>query len=282
MANFTSTLLHELTNSGMAWTQIIGCFWLFFAFCISNKKFLWQILFVHAVTGFLGSFVENTFLSVKQINPASSVGILLGFNEICWILNESSTAIYSLTKLETILQDKARNYVRIAIGIMLLGYAGCRVAIGILRTNENSVGSDDISAMHSYAFLFLAIIEMIIFCLLAYSTVKHLQSFSDRRIGDLMKTLFTSSIPRFLIIVLNTIVIVICGQFYSSPSQTVKDVNDLAWAIKGSYPIILLFDVLTTKNKLMETAKKSSDPDSYSTHMTSAPKLFSSHAAHKA
>ncbi|KAJ3305145.1 hypothetical protein HDV03_001907 [Kappamyces sp. JEL0829] len=271
MSTFASAFIKQVTTSSMAWNQIVGCFWyavppvyprLLFAFCISNKRFLWQILLVHGMSGLAGMVIEDSFVAMKDIAPTEHLGIMLGLNEIFWILNETSTVIYSLTKLETVLESHVRKYVRIAIGILLLGYGVCRVQIGILRTTQDAVTSPSIQKMHSYAFVFLAVVEMIIFVLLAYCTVQHLRSNPDKRFGEIIKTLFTSSIPRISIIVLNTLLIVICGQFYIDPSQTLTDINSLAWAIKGSYGMILLFDVLTTKNKLMEAASTMQTNDS--------------------
>lgn len=57
----------------------------------TNRNALWMILLAHAFTGFFGSLLENIFLAKKVSNPTENWAILLGLNEINWIIFEAST-----------------------------------------------------------------------------------------------------------------------------------------------------------------------------------------------
>ncbi|KAI8899010.1 hypothetical protein BC833DRAFT_587408 [Globomyces pollinis-pini] len=71
----------------------------------------------------------------------------------------------------------------------------------------------------------------------------------------LLFALLKSSIPRILILVVNSLIIVVIGQL-ASPTPGTRNLNALVWSIKGAYPIILLFDIHTTKDMLMQSKNK--------------------------
>ncbi|KAJ3252676.1 hypothetical protein HK103_001334 [Boothiomyces macroporosus] len=90
----------------------------------------------------------------------------------------------------------------------------------------------------------------------------------NKAVTLLVHTLFKSSIPRFLIITINTFCIAVISFFYASEVFTdsnvaqdpktvtpMQDLNDFLWAIKGTYPLILLFDIHTTKSLIMMSAE---------------------------
>jgi hypothetical protein len=57
----------------------------------ASKTPLWNVLLLHAFTGFFGSLIENVFIAKSISNPSENWSILLGLNEANWIFHESTT-----------------------------------------------------------------------------------------------------------------------------------------------------------------------------------------------
>jgi hypothetical protein len=111
-----------------------------------------------------------------------------------------------------------------------VGFAACRVMIGVFRLQANSVKNEMIDQTHGVAFLFWGIADLILFGLLVQNTISYLSSPDELR--HLVTKLFQSSIPRIFVIIANTLLIVILTQLrVSSTTQA------LFWAIKGTYPV---------------------------------------------
>ncbi|KAI8898791.1 hypothetical protein BC833DRAFT_588386 [Globomyces pollinis-pini] len=135
------------------------------------------------------------------------------------------------------------------LGVCLIIFALLRFNIGRVRFTDNTLNNVAIGKAHSYAFLIWGLTDLIVFGLLIQNTV----SIGSQAVDGILKTLFKSSIPRIMILVINTFIIVILGQIipYNPSGVSLNNLNNLAWAIKGTYPIILLFDMHTTKDMLM-------------------------------
>jgi hypothetical protein len=247
---FGSVFLGVYVNSGLSWVQTVGCIWAIYGFLISNRKRLWQILFVHAITGLLGIFIQTYYWTILIIDEKKNYAILLGLNEIMWIVHESSVVLYSLLKLEPVITRQiVKKSLRISLVLLGILYAGFRIAIGVVRVQNLTAESSLISELHSYAFLCWGFADLVLFGILCKFTLDHWRD-SQKNLGEIFVTLFKSSIPRFLILIFNTFAIVILGH-NKNPSQFDKDLGKLVWAIKGTYPIILLFDLMSTKNLLL-------------------------------
>ncbi|KAI8901438.1 hypothetical protein BC833DRAFT_577723 [Globomyces pollinis-pini] len=253
MSDFGTNLLDTFTKSGLAWVQTTGCIYIIYGFFISNQMPIWRILLAHGVSGLIGIFIENCFVASKLANPDLNIAFLLGINEIMWIIHEASTVYYSFVKLQiAILDPKHKRVLRGILGILFLGFSGCRINIGRLRVMANLTMNTEIAAAHSYAFIFWGLADIVIFGLLAYNIYAQI-SVVNHSTMHLVVTLLKSSVPRLLVLVVNTLLIVIIGQI-SDPNSNIKNLNSLVWAIKGTYPIILLFDIHTTKDMLIHAA----------------------------
>ena len=130
----------------------------------------------------------------------------------------------------------------------MIGYTVFRGLIGYYRVRDNIADSPEVSLATSCAFLFWGIADIVIFALLVVWTSKQMSS--GGWFGATALTILKSSLPRLLILVLNTFVIVILGQI-TKTTQNHQDISNLAWAIKGTYPIILLFDLMATRELLL-------------------------------
>ncbi|KAI8898792.1 hypothetical protein BC833DRAFT_588389 [Globomyces pollinis-pini] len=137
----------------------------------------------------------------------------------------------------------------------LVIFALLRLNIGYLRFRDNTTMNPSIATAHSYAFLIWGFADLVIFVLLIQNTI----SLGSQSVDGLLGTLFKSSIPRITILVLNTFLIVVLGQLSTPLSVGMNNLNSLAWAIKGTYPIILMFDMHTTKDMLLMTQEKLSN-----------------------
>ncbi|KAJ3258149.1 hypothetical protein HK103_003967 [Boothiomyces macroporosus] len=252
MTDFITALVNTYTGSGLSSVQTVCTFYIIYAYCLYTRKPLWHVLIVHAVTGMLGTFIENSFIAKTVSNPTENWAILLGLNEVNWILHESGTVLYSLLKLEVIVShSKYKQVLRIIMMICFVAFAICRVNIGYHRVKDDTTMNPEIAKAHSYAFLVWGIADLILFGLLIANTLNQLKVNANR---GLITVLFKSSVPRFMFIIANTFVIVILGQM-TTLNEGQANLNNLVWVFKGSYPLVLLFDLITTRDMLIQKAE---------------------------
>lgn len=208
---------------------------------------------MHGITGMLGVFVENFFIAKAISSPDENWGLLLGFNEINWVLHDSSTVYYLLVKLEVnVSLEFMKKVLRGVMAMLFVVFAIFRIIIGIDRVRFNTTYNAQIARDHSYAFIIWGVADVIIFSLM-WNTLVQLKN-SQGAYKALIAVVFKSSVPGISILVVNTLLIVILGQI-RHPDQTAEDFNSLAWIIKGTYPIILLLDLQSTKNMLVQEAE---------------------------
>ena len=249
MPTFLGALLETYNTSGLSWVQTVGCFYVIYGFLISTKKTLWKVLLVHGITGLLGSLLENIFLANNIANPGSNLAWILLLNEVNWILNESSTVVYSMIKLEAVITSPlVKKTIRFLMGALFIIYAVCRIYIGILRMRFNTTMNPSIESAHSYAFLPWGVADLVLLGLLVQNTVEQVHSNALRQSKAISSSILKSSLPRFLIIVITTGGIVVLGQV--AQNSTIRDISTFFWLLKGTYPLILLFDIQTTKSML--------------------------------
>eukprot|EP00475_Leptophrys_vorax_P017889 TRINITY_DN24461_c0_g1_i1.p1 TRINITY_DN24461_c0_g1~~TRINITY_DN24461_c0_g1_i1.p1 ORF type:complete len:360 (-),score=80.33 TRINITY_DN24461_c0_g1_i1:115-1194(-) len=238
-------------NTGLNWSQMAGCVLIMYGFLLSATKPLWKVLLAHAISGFLGTFLETCFLANKSCNTGTYVAILLGLNEVNWIIHESSTVLYSLIKVAPVMDEFTddrkvlRKVLQVVFITLFVVFAAFRVDIGVLRVQADSVSGLDITIAHSRAFVVWGIADLIILGLI----FKNLEVAwrKEQVFALLLKDVLKSSIPRVAIITINTFGIVIVGNLYGQNSESLQTYNMLLWMVKGCYPMILLFDLLTTQ-----------------------------------
>jgi hypothetical protein len=156
-------------------------------------------LLAHAITGFLGTLTENTFIAKSITAPTENWSVLLGLNEINWIICESSTVAYSIMKLIPILPTEQHKKILAGVmGLLFVGFSSFRIQIGVLRAGGNTLGNAGISKAHSDAFLWWGVADLIVLALLVWNTKKQVEMYSG---NSIVLTLFQSSIPRIFVLV---------------------------------------------------------------------------------
>ncbi|KAJ3417606.1 hypothetical protein HDV05_000063 [Chytridiales sp. JEL 0842] len=258
---FDICYMHAVSG-GLQFTTLLGCSLIFYVFSFSKREVLWQILLVHAISGFAGTLIESAY-SALGLCALSTSGLawLLAVNEINWVLHEATTVYYSLIKTTVIFTSrptlkKVLNYFMLTLFLL---FAGLRANIGRLRYSFNTLQNEDIRHAHSYAFIVWGVADLIIVTLLVINVRDIVSKSYGSGGGRLVQTLLNSSIPRISIIFFNTLCIVVVGQI-QNPNPTLKNFNSFLWLLKGGFPIILLLDILMTKSMLI--AARSSGGDS--------------------
>ncbi|KAJ3105205.1 hypothetical protein HDU97_008359 [Phlyctochytrium planicorne] len=214
---------------------------------------------VHAASGFFGTLMETAFIGAKDCNINNgSLAYILLFNECNWILHEATTVWYSYIKTSVIFtSDTLKKVFMFINGFLLLVFAVLRINIGRLRFSANSLDNDDIQTAHSYAFLVWGAADLIILGLLCYNVWDHVKRRSNKESKGMIMTLMNSSVPRIAIIFFNTLFIVIIGQLKKPLPKTLDNFHSFLWLVKGTYPMILLLDILMTKSMLIAQRDKS-------------------------
>ncbi|KAI8618707.1 hypothetical protein BC830DRAFT_901375 [Chytriomyces sp. MP71] len=183
--NDTSALFEicwmQSINAGLQWSQLVGCFFIFYCFFFAEKKTLWYVLIAHSITGFIGVLVETLFSALRCAgNTNPQVAYLLAFNEINWIIFEASTVIYSFLKTNTIISNQlVRTTTNVFMFCALCVFAGFRMHIGVLRFNENSLMTPSIAEAHSRAFVVWGLTDVIVFVLMLYATITQLREATE-------------------------------------------------------------------------------------------------------
>jgi hypothetical protein len=119
--------------------------------------------------------METSFEAARTSgNQDPTFGYLLAFNEINWILHESTTVLYSLFKTSTVIQKNVfRKLVYGFMGVCFVIFAGLRINIGRLRFERDTLSDPDIAAAHSYAFIVWGISDFFVLGLLSVNVYDH-------------------------------------------------------------------------------------------------------------
>ncbi|KAI8849441.1 hypothetical protein BC829DRAFT_391759 [Chytridium lagenaria] len=251
-----------MSVGGLQWSSLVGCFLIFYCFTFSQRYF------AHGLSGFIGTLVETAYIAARRecvppspttasavLNSSPLLAYLLLFNEINWIVHEATTVYYSFIKTSVIFtSDILRRTFTIIMAILLVIFAALRVNIGRLRFSNNALGNPAIASAHSYAFLVWGIADLIILFLLVWNVYDHVtkRTSSNTESKGMIMTLMNSSIPRISIIFFNILASDCRGRSTPFPVlKTLANFNSFLWLVKGSFPMILLLDILMTKNMLI-------------------------------
>jgi len=247
-------------SGGMQWYELVGGFMIFYCASVlyrgGTKDMVWKILLVNAASGIIGTLFETAFIAGRAIgNTNTNLAYLIAFNEINWILHESTVVLYSYWKTMIVVDgnrigSRVKNIFNAIMILIFAVFAALRINIGRLRFGHNTLGDQDISDAHSYAFLAWGAADLIIIGLLVWNVIDYVKT-SGANTTAIVKAILTSSIPRITIIFLNTIAIVVVGQIHSTDAH-LGAFNQFLWLVKGTYPTIMLVDVLMTKEALIQ------------------------------
>ncbi|KAJ3096783.1 hypothetical protein HDU96_000646 [Phlyctochytrium bullatum] len=250
----------DAVDGGLQWSTLVGCFLIAYCFLFSKGELLWRVLMAHAISGFAGTLMETSFIAARTCGiQNTSLAYIILANELNWTIHEATTVFYSYIKTSVIFTSDALRrgfmYLMIALGV---AFAVLRVNIGRLRFTENQLMSSHIANAHSYAFVVWGVADLVILFLLVWNVMDHIKRRVTAQSRSMIMTLLNSSIPRIAVIFFNTLAIVVVGQLPTPLSPTLANFNNFLWLVKGSYPMILLLDILMTKTMLIRTREKSS------------------------
>ncbi|KAJ3417605.1 hypothetical protein HDV05_000062 [Chytridiales sp. JEL 0842] len=244
----------QAVSGGMQWATLVGCFLIFYCYWLSRGEVLWNVLLVHAISGFVGTLIEDAFIGAGLCaiqNP--SLAIMLAVNEVNWTLHEGTTVYYSFLKTAVIItSQRAKRAAVLFLFLLFLVFAGCRAYIGFLRFTQNMLTSPEIEAAHAYAYISWGIADLMILVLLCWNVWVHVKASGKGGSSKVITTLMMSSVPRIAVIFFNTLSVVITGAFHNSSkgNRTLSNFTTLIWLIKGTYPFILLMDMIMTKSMI--------------------------------
>ncbi|KAI9319558.1 hypothetical protein DFJ73DRAFT_769572 [Zopfochytrium polystomum] len=249
----------EPLSGGQQWSKLMGCALIMYCYSFSQRKSLWNVVLVHAVSGFLGTIIENVWVAAANCkimvpgDTASSYAYVLLVNELNWIPHESTIIVYSYLKTRVILKGvMLERMVNYFLGGVFLLYVACRANIGRLRFQHNLLSDDDIALAHNYVYILWIIADVVLFVLLIWNVVDHLSK-SLAASSKVIKTLLNSSLPRFAVILFNTMVLSVLNFVLRTPGLdsmtllTLKNLSKFTSLVKGTYPTLMLLDVLMTK-----------------------------------
>ncbi|KAJ1547297.1 hypothetical protein HK405_006221 [Cladochytrium tenue] len=228
--------MNAIASSGAYWSRLVGCALVLYCYATSQRKSLWNVLAVHAVTGFLATLVESGWVAAGNCGafaPAqpSSLHVALLVNELFWIPNELSVVMYSYIKTRIVLRDR-----RVERGatwfLYILGvvYAIGRVNIGRMRMNKGLLFDADIASGYNYVYILWAVADLVLMVLLAMNVVSHVHE--SQELGRVLSLLN---------------IVVASGRVSAQTQLTVSSYTMFAVATIGAYPMLLLVDVLMTR-----------------------------------
>ncbi|KAI9325870.1 hypothetical protein DFJ73DRAFT_965508 [Zopfochytrium polystomum] len=288
----------EPLNGGQQWSKLMGCSLIIYSWSFSQRKSLWNVILVHAIGGLLGTLLENVWVAAANCHlmtqkpnstnfEPSSFAYILFVNEVNWIAHESTVIIYSYIKTRIVLKnptvEKVVNYF---LGAMFLAYVGLRVNIGWLRYKNNQLMDEDIALAHNYVYIAWLVADAVLMALLFLNVLDHLRqsrpsaaararhghighnsSSTSHQSNVVVKSLLNSSLPRFAVIFFNTAIISILNFLLRNPNLddslelTLKNFSKFTSMVKGTYPTLLLLDILMTRFLLYakDTANSSAD-----------------------
>ncbi|KAJ3332777.1 hypothetical protein HDU76_013104 [Blyttiomyces sp. JEL0837] len=141
--------------------------------------------------------------------------------------------------------------------MICLFFAFFAFRINIARLNLSNAPQSQVRFATAFAFAIWGVADLIVLGLLVWNVIDHVQKSKDELRSNVMRTLLKSSVPRMAIIFLNTLSFVIVS-FITPQSETVQNINQFNFMVKGAYPLILLLDILMTKSMLIDLRDKAS------------------------
>ena len=257
---------------GLGWILTIGSILIIYGYLLSTKGKLWKVLLIHGLGQLIAIFIENFFRAGQQVDKASGIRFawIVFPDKAALIASESATVLYSYIKLEIVLTSRVyRNYLKAFLIVCFLGFAAGRVWEGLVIYNDQifqTITQSNISAARAQSFsaAFWVAADIAILVLLLFYTIEYLQS--GGLVSVLIGKLFQSSIPRLFIIILVTFGLLIVGlldEDLKQNNENVKNVTSWLNALKCTFPLILLFDMLTTKDLLLQDSEITSTSNAF-------------------
>ncbi|KAI9324718.1 hypothetical protein DFJ73DRAFT_966177 [Zopfochytrium polystomum] len=252
-------------NSGLYWSTAVGCTLILYCFSFSARQTLWVVLLAHAVAGLAAVLLETAWLAAVNCDYPAPAWVL-GVNEVNWAVHNSAAVLYSYYKTSVILRSVAvQRTVRFLLSALLLAYLTTRGNIAWLRVEANQLWNDDIHLAHTFAFAIWGIADVGLMILLVLCVLDYVGDGGNRQKNGvfMVKTLLQSSIPRFAVIFINTLMLSIESLLAKvADSPRLEAAGLVAGMIKGTYPILLLLDILTTRFLLYRRVGGDGDGDS--------------------
>jgi len=157
-----------------------------------GKGKYWRVLFYAATAGLLGSILENLTVATlclksNEIKTFSFVPTFL-ICEIFWIPSEYAIPYLNLIKMEAFSKGKLAKSIKYTIIGLGIPFVIFRVLIGYERMRVGYLQSSLIHAYHGYAFLFMAIADILCtFCILYFVRKNNSQCALTSNINNYIK-----------------------------------------------------------------------------------------------
>ncbi|KAI9349319.1 hypothetical protein DFJ73DRAFT_760680 [Zopfochytrium polystomum] len=251
----------ETLGGGPQWCKLIGCALIIYTWLFVPKKSLWNVLLAHGLGGLLGTLLEGVWAAAancRLLTPktASPYAWILLLNETNWIAHEAAVVAYSYIKTSIVLRSpRVRAAVNYFLAATFVLFVALRINIGRLRFQNNNPNGTDVTAAHSPVFALWLAADAVLMYLLARNVHDHIQKkiFADASSYAVVRTLLSSSLPRFAVIFVNNAAIALLHFVALAPNLgtqgtlTVSNFSKFASTVKGTYPVLLLLDILMTR-----------------------------------
>ncbi|KAI9358008.1 hypothetical protein DFJ73DRAFT_758133 [Zopfochytrium polystomum] len=301
----------EPLSGGQQWTKLTGCALILYTYSLSQRKSLWTVLLLHAVGGLLGTLIENAWVAAANcglVSPGpggagSRASWVLLANEANWTMHEAAVVAYSFVKTRVVVTGgRARAVLTAGMAGLLAFYVVARFNVGRVRAARNALADAEVAAAHGYVYAVWLVADAVLMGLLAWNVAAHVRAGRGRGRGRgrrggvgpglaaaeeegdddgaeeeksrVVRTLLSSSLPRFAVIFCNTAAIAVLdfavrrlndGGAAGGGDEllVLENFQKFTSMVKGAYPTLLLLDILMTRFLLYakESAGESSGGD---------------------
>ncbi|KAJ3281107.1 hypothetical protein HDU76_009012 [Blyttiomyces sp. JEL0837] len=203
------------------------------------------------MSGFIATLIQSAFFASQSCNVSDpTLNILNGINNgLIFAIFESSTVLYSYIKTSLFISHKRlKQFIDVIMVLLFFAFLGFR--INVARLGLTGASDSTVSYWTGYAFAVWGTADMIVLILLMCNVVELIRT-SNTRTWAVFSTVLKSSVPRMLIIFLNTLSLVAVS-FIQPQSEAVAELNQFNFMVKGTYPLILLVDILLTRGMLLD------------------------------
>lgn len=163
--SFIDGICTRFSNTGF-FVNCMQFFLVSFMYFNIGKGRYWDIMFYSALTGCIGSLIENGTVAYTCRENDKDVPrkrlIILYLNEIFWIAREYAIPLLNLIKLKTFSVNKT--LIRVISYIIygfFIPYVGCRMYIGYTRMVTGLIDTPQSKYGHTAAFMVLAVADLI-------------------------------------------------------------------------------------------------------------------------
>ena len=229
--------------------NLIQCFIVILMYFKVGKGKYWRILFYAAIAGGIATILENTTIAYicreQDINTKREWIVSFFIAEFFWIVVEYSIPFLNLIKMEALTVGRFSKIINYTIIINFFLFAICRFWIGYSRMRYGIIQSADIALTHAFAFIIMAISDLICTFSILFYVRKHNKNYN---IGSSITTYIKFSSYTILICV--DIVSILLAIFYALTQYRLGLPDSIVnpfHCLKSGFILILAADSLIFK-----------------------------------